>query len=127
MTATTTRTVEHPSWCWPHQCTARIDGDGYLVGFHRRYLDGFATIYGPTVALYLVDEAKFNGTKAVNVGMVILAHEDDVPVELRDTADERDWRTDNGEWIEFEPEEAQMLGRFLSRAAREWEQAQQQD
>jgi hypothetical protein len=116
-------TIQHPDWCYPHQCTARVE-DGCRVGYHLRYLTGFTALYGPKLALYLVDDAVFN-KENVAVALVTLAHEDDVPVEVRGTVEEHDWRHENGSWVWFEPEEARMLGRFLSRGADEWERVQQ--
>lgn len=54
------------------------------------------------------------------VAMVIPAHEDDVPEELRDSGREEDeWRRLHGERVKFEPEEARMLARLLLEAADE--------
>jgi hypothetical protein len=120
-------TIEHPDWCYDHMCTVELnDENAYVSGDHLRYLNGFHTIWGSKIALYLTTEgasvrnARKTGRPAkLRVALIVLAHEDDVPEDLRDTVAEDDWRRDHGERVELEPEEARMLGRFLIEAADE--------
>jgi hypothetical protein len=109
----------------PDRCTAHPDADEprLLFGYHRRYLDTVKTLYGPSLSLALALEAGDHGRGVdPRVELVIPAHEDDVPVELRDTTEEAGWRRDHGERVEFEPEQARMHWRaVLIRAADEWD------
>jgi len=105
--------ITHPLWCDPGVCTAAYDGP-WLGGEHVRFVHSFRPCAGGRLEAVLVSEVGLETSLPPSYVGLVKPFSDDFEVEGEDTEQNR---LRQGDWTFLEPEEARMLGRFLSEAA----------
>jgi hypothetical protein len=114
----TEQAIQHPAWCAPGACEAHVTDSGYVHGEHFGVMRHVGNGY--EVAVSLTTEACSGGG---------LGEPDDAQIALRVAAptylegvdDSNKWQI--GETLRFEPEEAEMLARWLLKTVAEWRDA----